>query len=277
MLRAAVEKGAGTYAIFNVGNIREFVLGLDASAKMTWRLDGFEPDAWLTEWVGERFSKKQPEIANAYRIYFNAYQIHDKQHVPFLMDGQMFGAGNKILAEMTKKLKEKRLGTGAAPEKINVGADESVGVKNKDAFYEGLSDMHPQPLGRRESVKRAAAQRAGFVLASLHAHAAAAALPEQEAAFLRDNLLYPCEVMSQTSAWLEHLLMAHEALDLGDASACKASLEAAQAAFAKMPELAEGYCHGKWKEWYRGCKKLNVAETLKKTSEVAQALRTWQP
>jgi hypothetical protein len=171
---------------------------------------------------------------------------------------------------MTKKLKEKRTGKGAAPEKVNVGADESVGVKNKDAFYEGLSDMHPQPLGRRESVKRAAAQRAGFVLASLHARAAAAALPGQEAAFLRDNLLYPSEIMSQTSAWLEHLLMAHEALDLGDMKTCEASLEAAQAAFARMPELAEGYCHGKWKEWYRGCRKLNVAATLKKTSDVVE-------
>jgi len=74
--------------------------------------------------------------------------------------------------------------------------------------------------------------------------------------------------MHQVSAWLEKLLVAHEALDLGDRKECVRALEAAEAAFSKIPVLAEGYCHGPWKEWYRGCKKLNVSSTLKKTRDV---------
>jgi hypothetical protein len=180
LMRQAREKGAGEYAIFNVSNIREFVLGIGATAEMTWRMEGYDPDAWLEAWVGERFSAKRAEIADAYRIYFNAWQIHDRQRVPFLMDGQMFAAGGKILTEMGKKLKAGKIGGGVAREAIAVEAGNVVGRDFKipshggaDAFYEGLSDMHPKPLARRETVKRLAAQQAGFELAALHARAAA--------------------------------------------------------------------------------------------------------
>jgi hypothetical protein len=273
MMRTAMEKGAGAYAIFNVSNIREFVLGVDATAKMTWRLEGFEPDAWLDAWVQTRFAAMRKEIANAYRIYFNAYEIHDVQQVPFLMDGQMFSAGGKILTELSKKLKENKIGAGTAPEKIAYGQAGEVAEKAADAFYAGLSDMHPKALGRRESAKRVAAQRAGFELALLHARAAEGRLAKDEAAFLNDNLIYPAEIMRQTSAWLGHLVFSLEALELGDKPRCVRSLEAAETAFAEIPVLAEGYCGGKWKEWYRGCKKLNIAATLAKTRQVVQFAR----
>ncbi len=268
MLLKACEKDAGTYAIFNVGNVREFVLGLEATAEMTWRMEGFNPDAWLDAWVKERFPSAPTDIGSAYKIYFNAYRIHDLQQVPFLMDGQMFGAGGSILGQLSKALKAKRTGAGTEPEKIAYGLTKSAESKGSDAFWAGLSDMHPQSLGRRETVKCVAAQKAGFELALLHARAAEAKLPADEAAFLRDNLCYPADIMCQVSAWLEKLLVAHEALDLGDRKECVRALEAAEVAFSKIPVLAEGYCHGPWKEWYRGCKKLNVSSTLKKTRDV---------
>ena len=268
LLQTAMEKGAGDYAIFNVSNIREFVLGIDATAKMTWRLEGVDADVWLDEWVKSRFSKKQAEIVNAYKIYFNAYQIHDRQQVPFLMDGQMFSAGNKVLSEMSRKLKAGKIATGTEQETITYGEKANAEVKKTDAFWEGLSDMHPESLGRRESVKRVEAQRTGFEMAGLHARAAAGPLPADEAAFLQDNLIYPSELMRQTSAWLEGLLVAHEALDLGDRRTCARALAEAEGAFAKIPEWAEGYCTGKWQTWYRGCKKLNVSTMLQKTRDV---------
>jgi hypothetical protein len=274
----AVEKGAGEYVIFNVANVREFVLGIDASAKMTWRMDSFDPDTWLAEWVRGRFSKRQEEIANAYRIYFNAWQIHDEQQVPFLMDGQMFSAGNAALGEITKKLKKKKAGGG-------VSAEGNPQTKNKpkqaaaaggDAFWSGLNDMHPRSLGRSENIKRAAAQKAGLALALQQARTAATELPEQEAALLRDNLIYQSAIMVQTSAWLEQVESAHESLDLGNMTACVEALTNAEAAFAQVPVLAEGYCRGPWENWYRGCKKLNIAATLKRTREVLEQARQAQ-
>ena len=155
-LKTAVEQGAGTYAIFNVGNIREFVLGIDATAKMTWRMDSFAPDAWLADWVRRRFSKQPDEIANAYRTYFNAWQIHPEQQVPFLMDGQMFGAGNAALGQIAKKLKDKN-----RPPASNEKTSKAAPPKG-DAFWSALSDMHPRSLGRRETIQRLTAQKDGL-------------------------------------------------------------------------------------------------------------------
>ena len=153
------------------------------------------------------------------------------------------------------------------------GSDVEDSGKEKDAFWSGLSDMHPQSLGRRETIKRAAAQRAGFMLASLHARKAEVSLEGQERTFLYDNLVYHAGFMALASTWVEQLNLAHEALDLGDLHTFIGALEAADAAFSQIPALAESYCQGKWKEWYRGCRKLNVQAIAKKTRDVLDLAR----
>ncbi len=274
-LRTAVDKGAGTYAICNISNIREFVLGIDATAKMTWRMDGFAPDDWLTGWVGERFSTRQAEIANAYRVYFNAWQIHDIQQVPFLMDGQMASRGNAGLGEIAKKINEGKFAGGVAPETVVQPARAAVAGPSTpsaggDAFWASINDMHPK-VARREVFQRVAMQRAGFELTLLHARSAAAALPENEAAFLRDNLIHQSAIARQMCVWLEQVELAHEALDLGDWAACTSALTEAAAAFAQIPILAETYSRGPWENWYRGTKKINLTALLKRTRDVLTA------
>jgi len=268
LLREASVRGAGEYAIFNVSNLREFVLGIDATAKMTWRTDDFDPAAWLDAWVAARFSKKRAEIASAYRLYFNTWEIHDIQQVPFLMDGQVFGLGNKSLGEIAAKLRAKKIGGGAAPEIQRVPQPTSPVPAGGDAFWASLDDMHPSNLGRRETIRRVARQKAGFALVLIHARTAAAALPATEVQLLNDNLVFQSALMHRACAWLEHVEFAHEALDLGNLPAATAALAEAEAAFARIPVLAEDYCRGPWANWYRGAKKLNITATLEGTRAV---------
>jgi hypothetical protein len=194
------------------------------------------------------------------------------------MDGQMFAAGNAALGQIAKKLKAKTIGGGVSPEQDR----QAAGVKKatadaasagNDAFWSGLNDMHPRSLGRRETITRLAAQKAGLSLVLLHAWAAAAELPEHEAAFLRDNLIYQSAIMVVTCHWLEQVELAHEALDLGDRAECIHALEQAAGVFAEIPDLAKNYCRGEWENWYRGCTKLNVSATLKRTDEVLDQAR----
>jgi hypothetical protein len=274
-MQAAVKNGASTYAIFNVSNIREFVLGIDATAKMTWRMEGFAPERFLDEWVATRFAQKPVEIANAYRIYFNAWQIHDAQQVPFLMDGQMFGAGNRSLNQIAAKLRERKSGGGTVVETLRPPMrsrvrDMETARETDDSFWAALNDMHPEST-RRERIRRGAAQQAGLELVLLHARAAAPALAPHDAKFLQDNLSFQAAIMVQTCAWLGHVERAHEALDLGDLPACTSALTAAAAAFAEIPVLAEDYTRGPWQNWYRGAKKLDVTATLKRTRDVLAA------
>jgi len=276
LLQEAIQRGSGEYVIFNVSNVREFVLGTDATAKMAWNMDSFNADAWLTDWINERFSTEKMEIANAYKIYFNAYQIHDSQKVPFLLDGQMFAMGGQALKQLSDKIKAGKIGRGSERERITYGAGENSKTNSADAFWASLSDMHPASLGRRVTIKRITAQKTGFDLALLHARMAETDLPEKERPFLRDNLIYPATLMLQVSAWLEQLYIANESLDVGNIQECVKALEAAETAFAQIPDLAEGYCHGKWKNWYRGCLILNISSRLeqtRKTLSAAQALK----
>jgi hypothetical protein len=258
VMQAAVAHGAATYAICNVSNIREFVLGIDATAKMTWRMDDFDPERFLDGWVAARFSRNQKEIAAAYRAYFAAWQIHDRQQVPYLMDGQMFSAGNAGLRQLAQKIRDGKIGGGPAPEH-----------PPGDAFWRSLDDMHPTS-SRRERIRGATAQRAGFVRVQQLAQAASEGLPAAEARLLADNLTFQSAIMEQTSAWVAAVETAGEALDLGRMAVCAAALTAAEAAFAGIPVLAENYARAPWENWYRGSKKLNIAATLQRTRDTLQ-------
>lgn len=262
-LQTALEHGAGTYVICNVSNVREFVLGIDATAKMAWRMQGFDPEAWLTDWVRTRFSAAQTEIAHAYQAYFNTWQIHDARQVPFLMDGQMIQRGNASLGQIAKRLKEQGGAGGAtAPS----GAPRATPAGG-DAFWSAVSDMHPE-TARGEVIKRVALQQSGFSAVLRDARVAAEKLPAGEAAFLRANLVHQSALALEMGTWLEQVERAQEALDRGDRAACAAALAGAEAAFARIPGLAADYCRGPWENWYRGTKKINLTATLQRTRDV---------
>jgi len=277
LLCEALMSGAGEYAIFNVSNVREFVLGIGATASMAWRMEGFDADGWLDAWIKERFSAKRPEIADAYKIYFNAFQIHDVQQVPFLLDGQLLSDGFRALKLIGECARTGKAGGGIAPERIGHGRAGESPPPSDDAFWSGLSDMHPSTLGRRETIKRAEVQRQGFGLALLHARAAEAGLPVCEAAFLRDNLIYPSGLMSCLSAWLGQVLSAQEALGAGDVAACVTALEKAEAALSAVKPQMDGYCHGQWDGWYNGCVILDVSARRQRTRDVLALVKGLGP
>jgi len=273
LMQAAVRKGAAEYAIFNVSNVREFVLGIDATAKMTWKLEGFDADQWLDAWVRERFSMQCDEIVNAYQIAFNAYRVHEVQKVPFLLDGQIIGKGNSALNRISECVKQKRIGRGAARETAGSGGVAANHAPSDDAFWASLSDMSPRTLGRRETIKRLAVQKQGFDLAWLHAREVEKKLPAGEVRFLRDNLIYPAGLMSGLSGWLKQLLLAEEALDLGAVAESVKALESAEKTLEEITPLMDDYCHGKWKTWYSGCVILNVDARVKQSRDVLTQVR----
>ena len=256
VLQAAVEHGASTYAISNVSNIREFVLGIDATAKMTWRMDDFDPERFLEDWVNARFSRNQSEIASAYRAYFAAWQIHDRQQVPFLMDGQMLSAGNTSLRQIAQKQRGEKPVGSAGPER-----------PNGDAFWRSLDDMRPVST-RAERIRSAALQQTEFERVRARVRMAAELLPEFEARLLADNLGFQSAIMAQASAWLVGVETAHEALDQGRMPDCLVALTAAENAIAQIPRLAENYTRAPWENWYRGSKKLNISAAQQLTRDV---------
>jgi hypothetical protein len=125
-------------------------------------------------------------------------------------------------------------------------------------------------------IKRLAMQRAGFDLASMHIKDVYHSLHADESRFLFDNLGYPSHLMAQTSNWLENLFLADEAIDLGEINVCLQYLRDANTALRDVLQVSEKYCYGKWAEWYRGERILNISFSLEKTQEMLQSVKEIQ-
>jgi pimeloyl-ACP methyl ester carboxylesterase len=87
-MKLAYDKGDREYAILNVANIREFALGVAASSEMLFDFGGFQPDAFLSRWVRDRYTA--PEAETAYRELFSLY--------PKLIDGDLLAAAKRRAA-----------------------------------------------------------------------------------------------------------------------------------------------------------------------------------
>ncbi|MDA3926499.1 MAG: glycosyl hydrolase 115 family protein [Kiritimatiellae bacterium] len=259
MMKDAVDQNASEYAIFNVSNIREFVLGISATSHMTFNMDGFNPDAWLNGWVTDRFSTEQSRIVNAYKVYYSSYQIHDTQGVPYLLDGQTLHKISRSVNKLRKKIDKKDFGKGSSVEKLTFASkQQAYAGTDRDAFLAGVGDMHPPSLGIRHTIRACASQSQGFALAQAHAGSILKSLPSAEARFLNDNLIYPARFMELETACLQNILLANEMFDLGNLDAGEKHISVASK---KMQEIINGipaYCYGKWEHWYRGCRKINI-------------------
>ena len=84
-----------------------------------------------------------------------------------------------------------------------------------DAFWLRLNAMRPRSLGRRDTFRRVAPQKAGLSLALLRVRSVAAELPEHVVPVLRVNLIYQNAIVVQSCACLEQAQIGHEARYLG--------------------------------------------------------------
>ncbi len=61
-------------SMVNVGNIREFVMELEAHARMMWGFDGYDSDAFLEDFAGRYFGAAHAQpVAELYRDFYHAY------------------------------------------------------------------------------------------------------------------------------------------------------------------------------------------------------------
>jgi len=102
MLSVAVERGYTWYAMLNVANVREFVLGLDASARMLTDFASFDSDRWFRRWCQERFGAAAEEARRAYESFFASYVLDPKTGTPALLDGLALHQGERIAQALLK-------------------------------------------------------------------------------------------------------------------------------------------------------------------------------
>lgn len=223
MLRTARAKGAGTYAIFNVGNVREFVYSLDATAKMTWNLDAFDAEKWTRAWLARRVPSALEAWTAAVNVYYRSLQLNPPTGVPCFLDGLMSMQYRSVLTRM------RRILDGARPA---VPAKEPAKTvyplrRNEDPFLAALSDAHPLLASPSDTYMRLGAQRASYDQALLFSERALAKTAAGERRFAEDHLVYPARVMQRMTDASMQAVLAEEALCADDREEAAARLEAA--------------------------------------------------
>lgn len=246
MIREAVMKNSAEYAIFNVSNIREFTYNIASTSRMLWGMDSFSPEKWADEWIARHLSKDRAQWQKAIELYYDSVQANPISGTPLLTDGYM----NKYICRKELSRLEKDV-------KGNGGSKDIV-AKTADT-YASLN-----------------AQKASFELAMNLSQSLYNDLPAEEKPFAYSTIVYPSALMYQFTSFTADILLARVKLACEGLDACKKSLEDALMHMAEIRKLEACYCYGKWENWYRGCRKINLNDLEEDSRRVLRAINEIQ-
>ncbi|WKN43855.1 glycosyl hydrolase 115 family protein [Tunicatimonas pelagia] len=267
MFEEAVEHQASDYAIMNVSNVREFVLGIEASAEMLYDMQSFEVAAFMSQWFVAHFGEQAESVQKLYQRFFDSYQTHKTLGVPLLLDGQIRSYGYKVLNRLKMQVEQ--------PEKYQeILAQEATPTVESIWASRHLSDMHPAnslppeevlvPLqqqiqsleGMEGSLEQAASQLSGDTLL-----------------FFQTNLVAQHKILLELNRWLEAVVLSRLAMDENNAMAASMHLLRAVEFLERVEEAKKIASQGeKWQHWYRGDKKMNIAGMIESTKQVHQLM-----
>jgi hypothetical protein len=228
ILKLAVERGSTWYCILNVANVREFLLGIDASARMLRDFASYDPERFLRQWCGSRFGGAAEAVEQAYRQLFASYVVDEKRGTPALLDGLTLHAGERIFAMLLSK----RLVPSSA---------------------------RPADPGRlSQLLANVRKQRKSLELAGSEADATLTKLEGADRQFFETNFVAQQRMLLGLLKWVEGGIRATMADDAGDRAAYAAQLRGAAEGMKEVRAAQALASRGEWRDWYRGDRKMNL-------------------
>ena len=259
-LREAVAKGATDMIMVNVGNIREFVYNLDAIRRICHNPDSFDVAEWERNWCAARFPVRTGEAQTALERYFAAPARHPVHGHPMLLDGHVYFNlwGHRLFGMLDRTLADMRLGRKTAPRPS--GRWQS---NHDDPFAKALFDANLPALGPWEEVLAIAErQRDEYARLVLTAVDLEKAQPQEYRSRAFTALTYPVKIMHAFSAFAAGCARAAMACEKGDRAALAVALEEAVAGFEGYDELSARYQEGRWANWLRGGRTVDIPEMV---------------
>ncbi len=249
LMGEAVQSGDTYYAILNVGNVREFVLGLAASAEMLRDFEGFDENAFIEEWTAERFDAAAVPAAQAYRRYFDSYveaEVEyqgEQQLLPKWLDGRTQSRGKQLFARLLAR----------------------VAVPSAETALHARDDLE-------EWLKEVVNQRRGLEQAGALAGQAASLLGGSEKRFIEANLMAQQQIMLGLTRWAEAGIRATLAEHRGDREAVRYHVQEGVDGVEQVRAGQALAARGRFENWYRGDRKMNLGEAEVVTRELLKAL-----
>lgn len=262
----AIEKGDTAYCILNVSNIREFSLGIAASAELLWDFKNFSLEKFNQQWYGHHYGKQAGTVQKLYQIYFDSFVLNEQTGTPILMDGQTNGSAAGILRELKLQLSNP-VAYQAAKQKKNLETEESKWIKSS------IGDMLSGDLSDSMLLQKVQQQKRSFLKADSLAQIVLPNLSPTQKAFFQMDFLASLKIILGLQIWLEQALQAKIAAAETRLQDSRAHLQKALAAFALIKTGQSLKSQGeKWQYWYRGDKKMNLLQKEALTQEVLNLL-----
>lgn len=263
LLKLAVERNTRHYAILNVSNVREFALGLDASARMLREFEAFQPDRFWRAWCAARFGKAASQAEQVYRQYFGSFVTSNQTGIPVLLDGQTLALGKRFLGEV-----EKIAAAGFKDTRLNK-------LQTADWIRQHIPDMFagneadPRQLLAQLQTQRVRLEQTG--------NSAAVVSPQLSGTpkdFFTTNLIAQQQIVLGLVKWAEAAVQAALAAEVGKRDECGTHLQTAINAFAEIRSGQALAARGEWADWYRGDRKMNLNQAEALTRRLAQQINT---
>lgn len=251
--RKAAEKGDTCYSILNVSNIREFVQGIEYTARITWDMERFRVDKFLTDWCGREYGHESAKrMADIYKQYFESFYEINHENIEkemLLMDG------------MTRRVALKLIG-------LIEGAEftaEDIQNKKLFDFSSGAEFITCYKTASEEGIRK-------WKKFYHEAYRALSGIKKDRQPFFISHVIVQAELILGLYSWVFHLATAAE-IHLSGTEGTKQELfgdQIREAMFALEKAVIDRRKaqQGKWQGWYEGDELMNLEEDIEITGRL---------
>ena len=268
VLKDAAAKNSAEYVIMNVSNIREFVIGIETSAKSLADLSSVDGDGGLQNFAQTYFPEHADKIIGAYKKYYASFSMHPERNVPFWLDGNLRNETLSNFRHLKRTFASEKSLDRVLKQENDPNAKKSKKNDEMKRFVTVmLGDAYPDKGSYEFRLKYIDEQVDSFAKTSREIEELANSLPPRERDFLRCNLLSHSFMMHGYSLMCKYSVLARIALKNGDLNECLHNLKMAANAVSLVEKGMSVNSQGKWKDWYKGDKKMNVEDMKDKMGE----------
>lgn len=273
VLKEALDKSSTDYVVMNVSNVREFVVGIETSAKALFDLNSVKPDGGLSDFMSEHFPEHGQAMAAAYEKYYRCFSMHPSRKVPFWLDGNCRNEALANFSQIRKASASKKSLAAYLKNERKGGGENKKQTEMKRFVFVMLGDAYPDKGSYEFRLAHIAKQAGDFKKASEEIRSLSESLPKRERDFLRANLLSHSLVMLGFSEICKFSVEARIAFNKEEFEKCLSLLNSARNSLKHIREGMEINTQGKWKNWYRGDRKMNVADFENRLGSTMQSLQ----
>ncbi len=257
-------RGYFNLAVFNTGNVREFILDLSAGAAALWDLENYDSDMFIENYCREYFGHEQGKaIAHLYRSFLDSYWQPTKSDIPhfprqyIFQDGRCARAIEYLLDRMELPFVPDPLQSGT-----NYKPGEQFRISPEDTGESTQIEALIKGMGQAAISFNEVFNEAEKILPTLE-------VDRQQ--FFKDNLMVRAGAMSAISSALVDVAIAYR--DRTDKLARIRLLESAELHLEKAWSLLKSVDQGKFEGWYERERTFNFKS---KFTGIENILKQWR-